>query len=272
MNYYERHIGDFIKDTLGLTMLEDGAYNRLLDQVYQTERPLPADKKEIYRNARATSAAERKAVDYVLAKFFDLGPDGYMQKRAQAILEEYWDREPAEQNKRENTRDRQRRSRERRKQLFEQLRELGVTPPFNASMKVLEAELSRVTSGDSNASNNAPVTRDDTATQKPEANSQVVGDGDGVTEPRPAGGSRLGDLCILLRRAGVNLGPDAFGKVDWHANPKVTDDVVRKALDTAKKRAPRQITPAYLAPIIADLLSEADAVEASKLVAGRDYV
>jgi hypothetical protein len=43
-------------------------------------------------------------------------------------------------------------------------------------------------------------------------------------------------------------------------------------LETAKKRAPRQITPAYLTPIIADLLAQADAVKASVLVAGKDYV
>ena len=101
----------------------------------------------------------------------------------------------------------------------------------------------------------------------------VEGSGEDSTAPLPASPpSRLGQLCILLRGAGVNVGPDAFGKVDWHSNPGVTDDIVRKALDTAKKRAPRQITPAYLTPIIADLLAQADAVKASVLVAGKDYV
>ncbi|MGT2495032.1 DUF1376 domain-containing protein [Cupriavidus basilensis] len=71
MNYYERHIGDYIRDTVGLSMLEDGAYGRLLDQLYQTEKPLPLDRKEVYRMARATSATERKAVDYVVGKFFE---------------------------------------------------------------------------------------------------------------------------------------------------------------------------------------------------------
>ncbi|WP_412016179.1 DUF1376 domain-containing protein, partial [Burkholderia pseudomallei] len=49
MNFWNRHIGDLIRDTVSLSMLEDGAYNRLLDQYYQTERPLPLDKKLIYR-------------------------------------------------------------------------------------------------------------------------------------------------------------------------------------------------------------------------------
>ncbi|MCW0014574.1 YdaU family protein, partial [Burkholderia pseudomallei] len=36
MNFWNRHIGDLIRDTVSLSMLEDGAYNRLLDQYYQT--------------------------------------------------------------------------------------------------------------------------------------------------------------------------------------------------------------------------------------------
>lgn len=93
MNYYERHIGDYIKDTVSLSMLEDGAYNRLIDQAYQTEEPLPLDKREIYRLARATSTAERKAVDYVLNKFWIETESGYVQKRIQTEIERYQDKQ-----------------------------------------------------------------------------------------------------------------------------------------------------------------------------------
>jgi len=89
MNYYERHIGDYIRDTVSLTMLEDGAYNRLLDQYYQTGRPLSLDRKMVYRLARATSAAERKAVDFVLDTFFQHTEEGYTQKRVQAEIERF---------------------------------------------------------------------------------------------------------------------------------------------------------------------------------------
>lgn len=89
MNYFEKHIGDWIRDTVSLTMLEDGAYNRLIDQYYQTERPLPIDKKLVYRLARANSTAERKAVDFVIENFFDRTDTGYVQKRAEAELERY---------------------------------------------------------------------------------------------------------------------------------------------------------------------------------------
>lgn len=93
MNYYEKHIGDYIKDTVSLSMMEDGAYNRLIDQYYQSERPLPLDRKEIYREARASSAAERKAVDYVIGKFFDETPEGFIQKRIVAEIARYQDKQ-----------------------------------------------------------------------------------------------------------------------------------------------------------------------------------
>lgn len=93
MNYWDRHIGDIIRDTVSLTMLEDGAYNRLLDQYYQTERPLPVDKKMVYRLARATTSQERKAVDFVLETFFRLEEDGYHQKRCDAEIARYMEKQ-----------------------------------------------------------------------------------------------------------------------------------------------------------------------------------
>jgi uncharacterized protein YdaU (DUF1376 family) len=93
VNYYERHIGDFIKDTVSLSMLEDGAYNRLIDWCYQSERLLPPDIKEVYKTARANAAAERKAVDYVLAKYFNKTSDGYVQKRIASEIAKYQDKQ-----------------------------------------------------------------------------------------------------------------------------------------------------------------------------------
>lgn len=93
MNFWNRHIGDIIRDTVSLTMLEDGAYNRLLDQYYQTERPLPLDRKMIYRLARATSPAERKACDFVMETFFRKDEDGYHQKRCDAEIVAYQEKQ-----------------------------------------------------------------------------------------------------------------------------------------------------------------------------------
>jgi uncharacterized protein YdaU (DUF1376 family) len=70
VNYYERHLGDYAKDTGHLTMLEHGAYNLLLDRYYSTELGIPAD--QVHRVTRARSPAEKAAVDGVLAEFFTL--------------------------------------------------------------------------------------------------------------------------------------------------------------------------------------------------------
>jgi len=85
LNYYERHLGDYARDTAHLSMLEHGAYNLLLDRYYASEAPIPAD--QAHRVARARSAEERKAVDAVLAEFFTLEEGGFRQKRVQAEIE-----------------------------------------------------------------------------------------------------------------------------------------------------------------------------------------
>jgi uncharacterized protein YdaU (DUF1376 family) len=70
LNYYERHLGDYAKDTAHLSMLEHGAYGLLMDRYYATEQGIPAD--QAHRVARARSKEERAAVDAVLAEFFVL--------------------------------------------------------------------------------------------------------------------------------------------------------------------------------------------------------
>lgn len=42
MNFYEHHLGDYMRDTAHLSMIEDAAYRRLLDAYYIREAPLPA--------------------------------------------------------------------------------------------------------------------------------------------------------------------------------------------------------------------------------------
>jgi len=79
MNYYERHLGDYAKDTAHLTMLEHGAYSLLLDRYYSTEQGIPAD--QAHRLARARSKEEKAAVDAVLSEFFTLSGDAWMNRR-----------------------------------------------------------------------------------------------------------------------------------------------------------------------------------------------
>lgn len=81
MNYYQHHIGDYLTRTAHLTLIEHGAYRRLIDVYYSTESPLPGDVKSVYRLVMARSKEEKEAVDSILSEFFDLEDDGFHQHR-----------------------------------------------------------------------------------------------------------------------------------------------------------------------------------------------
>lgn len=87
MNYYPHHIGDYITATAHLTMLEDGAYRRLLDLYYSTEKRLPRDRKALYRLARARTKEEQDAVDVVVEEFFCETDDGWFHSRCDEEIE-----------------------------------------------------------------------------------------------------------------------------------------------------------------------------------------
>jgi uncharacterized protein YdaU (DUF1376 family) len=86
LNYYRRYVGDYLRDTSRLSMLEHGAYTLLLDYYYADELPLPIDRNEIYTMVRAMTPADRKAVDKVLDRYFVLADDGYRNNRADEEL------------------------------------------------------------------------------------------------------------------------------------------------------------------------------------------
>lgn len=85
MNYYPRFPGDYMRKTMHLSMLEDGAYTRLLDWYYANDKPIPHERR--YAVSRANGAAERKAVDAVLAEFFVLTGDAHHNERADKEIE-----------------------------------------------------------------------------------------------------------------------------------------------------------------------------------------
>jgi uncharacterized protein YdaU (DUF1376 family) len=86
MNFYSFHIGDYMTKTRHLSWEEDIAYRRLIDVYYGAEKPLPADKRAVYRLIVAVSSKQKQAVDAVLAEFFELQPDGYHNERCDAEL------------------------------------------------------------------------------------------------------------------------------------------------------------------------------------------
>jgi uncharacterized protein YdaU (DUF1376 family) len=84
VNYYRRHIGDYMRDTAHLSLIEHGIYARLLDLYYLREGPLCAA--DIARLVGAKSKCERAALNQVLTEFFRLENDHWRQPRCDAEI------------------------------------------------------------------------------------------------------------------------------------------------------------------------------------------
>jgi uncharacterized protein YdaU (DUF1376 family) len=79
MNFYPFHIGDYVSHTRHLTLLEDLAYRRLIDQYYLQEQPLP---ESIEKCAKLILMRDHQdEVRNVLEEFFELTPDGWISTR-----------------------------------------------------------------------------------------------------------------------------------------------------------------------------------------------
>lgn len=85
MHYYQFNIGDYIKNTLHLSLMEDLAYRRLLDLYYDSEQPIPNDIPRVARRLRL----EPQVVQTVLDEFFTLTDDGYKNHRADLEIASY---------------------------------------------------------------------------------------------------------------------------------------------------------------------------------------
>lgn len=87
MHYYPRRLGDYSTATTHLSMLEHGAYTKLLDYYYSTEKPIPVDRCE--RIAGAYETHEREAVRSVLEQFFRLSDQGWVNAKADKVIAEF---------------------------------------------------------------------------------------------------------------------------------------------------------------------------------------
>ncbi len=86
MNFYKRHIGDYIKDAGHLTLLEHGVYTRLMDVYYTREAGIPEDKAARLIGAR--SKDELQALQTVLTEFFELESGNWTQRRCEFEIAE----------------------------------------------------------------------------------------------------------------------------------------------------------------------------------------
>lgn len=76
MNYFELYPGDYLRDTSRLSLLEHGAYFRLMLAYYGEGEPLPAVHAELYNIVSAVNAADKAAVRKVADKYFPVDADG----------------------------------------------------------------------------------------------------------------------------------------------------------------------------------------------------
>lgn len=70
-----------------MSLLEHGAYRRLMDHYYSTGNPLSTDVERLCRVCRAETNIELDAVAYVLKEFFELTESGYFHERIQQEID-----------------------------------------------------------------------------------------------------------------------------------------------------------------------------------------
>lgn len=187
MNYYEHHLGDYVRDTAHLSMLEDGAYRRLLDAYYIREEPLPLTMRDVFRLTRAQSKQDREAVETVLREFFTETAEGWRHARCDREIGRF--------------QDKQRKARASAEARWSQ-RKPQSEGNANASANAMR------THSEGNAPRARPQTPD-TSHQTPEDNSGQSEHGSTTVAPASADGSPPAParpaVGQALRRAGVDL-------------------------------------------------------------------
>lgn len=139
MKFYERNVGDWALATLHLTLLENGVYDRLVSRYYSDERPLPADHQQVCRMIGARTRIERRAVDSVLAEYFELADDGYHQRRCDRVIAEYVAWQEKQDKVKAAERERQQRFYDDRSEIFAGLRAKGVDLAWNTPQPEIRA-------------------------------------------------------------------------------------------------------------------------------------
>lgn len=169
MNYYERHIGDYIKKTAHLSLLEHGVYTRLLDVYYDRESGIPDDKAA--RLVGARTEPETQALQVVLQEFFELRDGVWFNSRCDQEIEAYAEGEPEREVKKANEGNRLKRHRQERAALFKVLTDRGEHAPWNIGMEELRQRVSALqVSGPDTTTETQPATAPATpatATQTP---------------------------------------------------------------------------------------------------------
>ena len=89
MHYFEYNIKDYRADAFQLTLIQHGAYKQLMDQYYLNESPLALDLEGLFYDLLIRGEDEKKAIVFILEKFFDKTESGYVHKRCDSVIEKY---------------------------------------------------------------------------------------------------------------------------------------------------------------------------------------
>jgi len=91
VKYFELSIASYQGKTAHLSLAEHGAYVLMMMTFYSTEKPLPADRRVLYRLLRAETPAERKAIDAVTSEFWSESNGKLTNPRCDETLARYVD-------------------------------------------------------------------------------------------------------------------------------------------------------------------------------------
>jgi uncharacterized protein YdaU (DUF1376 family) len=210
LNFYKRHIGDYIKDAGHLTLLEHGIYSRLMDVYYTREEALPEDK--IARLIGARSKDELQALQNVLGEFFTLEDAKWFQGRCEREIE-------AASAKGEKNRENGKKGGRPKKEKTE------IETDQNPNGFTVENHV-----GSENNLSQTPDTRHQTPDLKTENT---------ASSPSGAGSARptAGEISKTFRAAGVMTNP-ADPRIIKLSEQQIPIETIKAACETAKEAKP----------------------------------
>lgn len=241
MNFYKRHIGDYIKKAGHLTLLEHGIYARLMDVYYTNEAGIPESKAARLIGARTKD--ELQALVNVLDEFFTLVDGLYTQGRCE---EEIAGASAKAEKNRENG-------------------SKGGRPKKNVTGQKPGENPDGSDSGNHVGSEN-------NLSQTPDSRLQTKTLGDSASdqpELRAVEPTDPGQLSIVMRRFGISSNPGDLRLIAL-AEQGVSTDSVQAACEAAKKAKPDEAIPAaYVLAILERWAKDAAELKAKGATAPR---
>jgi hypothetical protein len=79
-------------------MIQHGAYRQLIDQYYLNEKPLTLDLEVLCADLLVRGEDEKKAIVFILGKFFSKTEDGYVHKRCNTVIQAFKEKSDKNRN------------------------------------------------------------------------------------------------------------------------------------------------------------------------------